>query len=144
MTDDVHATVHDQLRRTRQRYTRGRQQLVGLLLDVDRPMTIPELVGHGAEQSQSSLYRNLAVLEQCGVVRRISSVDDTARYELDEGLTEHHHHLVCADCGRVDDVTLPSEVERAMHQAVRHASADHGYEVTSHHLELVGTCPDCR
>lgn len=144
MRGDIHATVRDQLRANRQRYTRGRQQLVELLLDLGRPVTIPDLLEAGARQSQSSLYRNLAVLEQCGTVRRITSVDDVARYELDEHLTEHHHHFVCTNCGRIDDVTLPDDVESSLHGVADRASHEHGYEVDTHRLELVGTCPDCR
>ena len=143
MTADLHATVRESLRRMRQRYTAGRQQLVELLLEVDRPVTIPELIELGANQSQSSLYRNLATMEQCGAVRRLASVDDVARYELDEHLTGHHHHLVCSICGRIDDVTLGEEFEQQMRLAADRTSADSGYELSAHHLELVGTCPDC-
>jgi len=143
MSADVHDTIREQLRRTRQRYTLGRQQLVDVLLDLDRPVTIPELVGGGARQSPSSLYRNLAILEQCGVVRRLASVDDVARYELDEKLTEHHHHLVCSTCGRIDDVTLSDDLEASLHRAADAASHAHGYAVDTHHLELVGTCASC-
>ena len=143
MSEPVHAEIAQQLRRSRQRYTRGRRQLVGMLLALDRPVTITDLLDRGAGQSQSSLYRNLAILEQAGAVRRLSSVDDVARYELAEEHTEHHHHLVCSACGRVDDVTLPSRVERALGDAVEDASIQHGYTVDAHQLELVGTCPDC-
>ena len=143
MSDDVHGAITEQLRRTRQRYTAGRRQLVEVLLRVQRPATIPELVDAGASQSQSSLYRNLAILEQAGAVRRLSSVDDVARYELAEELTEHHHHVVCNDCGRIDDVTFTGEIERALGRAATAANEQRGFAVDSHRLELVGTCPDC-
>lgn len=143
MSEDIHGTVSRQLRRRRQRYTRGRRDLVELLVQLDRPVTIPELVDAGAAQSQSSLYRNLAVLEQAGSVRRLVSVDEVARYELDEELTGHHHHLVCHRCGRVDDVRLPATVERALARAADGAGTDRGFDVASHRVELVGTCADC-
>lgn len=142
MNEDIHGTVAQQLRRGRQRYTRGRRDLVDLLAGLDRPVTIPELLDAGAGQSQSSLYRNLAILEQCGSVRRLPSVDDVARYELDEELTGHHHHLVCRLCGRVDDVELQASVERALRRAVE-GSGDDGFTIESHRVELVGVCPDC-
>ena len=143
MSDDVHHAIAQQLRRTRQRYTAGRRQLVEVLLGVGRPATIPGLVEAGAAQSQSSLYRNLAILEQAGAVRRLTSVDDVARFELAEELTEHHHHLVCSDCGRIDDVTFPGEIEQALGRAASAANQQRGFAVDSHRLELVGTCPDC-
>jgi len=143
MPTDVHATVDEQLRRTRQRYTLGRRQLVDLLLLADRPVTIPDLVVLGAKQSQSSLYRNLAILEQCGAVHRLASTDDVARYELAEELSEHHHHVVCSLCGHIEDVTLAPGIERALGKAASAAREQSNYAVDSHRFELVGTCPDC-
>jgi Fur family transcriptional regulator, ferric uptake regulator len=143
MAPDVHDIVDEQLRRTRQRYTRGRRQLVELLVDTGRPVTIPELLELGASQSQSSLYRNLAILEQCGAVERLTSTDDVARYELTEELSEHHHHVVCSVCGRIDDVVLPPAIERALGAAAAEAHDQRGYTVDSHRLELVGTCGSC-
>ncbi len=144
MDPDIHGIVDEQLRRTRQRYTHGRRQLVDLLLATGRPVTIPELLSQGAAQSQSSLYRNLAILEQCGAVHRIASTDDVARYELTEELSVHHHHVVCSVCGRIDDVVLPPGIERALAEAAAEAHEQRGYDVDSHRLELVGTCRDCR
>ncbi|TVP67942.1 MAG: transcriptional repressor [Nitriliruptor sp.] len=143
MAPDVHDIVDEQLRRTRQRYTRGRRQLVELLAETGRPVTIAELLELGASQSQSSLYRNLAILEQCGAVERLTSTDDVARYELTEELSEHHHHVVCSVCGRIDDVVLPPAIERALGAAAAEAHAQRGYMIDSHRLELVGSCGSC-
>ncbi len=143
MADEVHEIVDEQLRRTRQRYTRGRRQLVELLRAAERPMTIIELHSLGATQSQSSLYRNLAILEQCGAVHRIASTDDVARFELTEQLSEHHHHLVCSVCGRLEDVVLPASIEHALARAAEEARAQRDFDVDSHRLELVGTCSAC-
>ncbi len=143
MTDNIHDIVDEQLRRTRQRYTRGRRQLVEMLAQAKRPVTIPELLDLGAAQSQSSLYRNLAILEQCGAVHRMVSTDDVSRYELAEELSEHHHHLVCSICGRLEDVVLPAQIERALSRAADEAREQRDFEVDSHRLELVGTCPQC-
>jgi Fur family transcriptional regulator, ferric uptake regulator len=143
MTTDVHAVIDQQLRRTRQRYTLGRRQLVELLMAADGPVTIPELIDLGAKQSQSSLYRNLAILEQAGAVRRLTSTDDTGRYELAEELSEHHHHLVCSSCGEIEDITLTGKVEAALHEAVETARRERDFVVDAHHLELVGTCSGC-
>ena len=143
MNTHLHEIVDDQLRRTRQRYTRGRRDLVELLANAERPLTIPELMDRGATQSQSSLYRNLAILEQCGAVHRLTSSDDISRYELAEELSEHHHHLVCLVCGRLEDVVLPAAIERSLTQAADEAKKQHDFVVDTHRVELVGTCPDC-
>lgn len=144
MDPDVHAAVDEQLRRTRQRYTPGRRDLIELLLRADRPLSIAELLVRDAAQSQSSLYRNLAILEQCGVIHRIASTDETARFELAEELSHHHHHLACTVCGRLQDITLPPTVETALAAAADRARDDHGFVARSHKVELLGTCADCR
>lgn len=140
--DRIHEVSAARLRQTRQRYTRGRRALVQQLLDLDGPATISELVAGGSDSSTSSLYRNLAILDQCGVVHRVVAVDDT-RYELSEELSGHHHHLVCRDCGRVADLTLSDDVERALTRAATQASRTSGFRVQAHNLEMVGTCEDC-
>ncbi len=144
MSIDPHDLVHERLRRARQRYTSGRRDLVQCLLGAGRPVSIAELLELGTDQSQSSLYRNLTVLEGCGVVRRLPSVDNVTRFELSEELTHHHHHLVCSSCGRLDDVTLPSDLEASILRSTVSLGAGLGYEVRSHQLELIGVCGDCR
>ena len=66
-----------------------------------------DVVSGRSAPPQSSAYRNLAVLEHAGVVRRVITEGEFARFELTEELTEHHHHLICSRCGRVEDVTVP-------------------------------------
>lgn len=144
MGDDIHRIVDDQLRRTRQRYTRGRRQLIDALAQAASPVTIAELGHAGVDQALSSLYRNLAILEQCGAVRRITSSDEVTRFELAEELSEHHHHLVCESCGRLEDMTLSVDVERALAGAADTARHSHDFAVATHHLELVGLCASCR
>src|SRR6476646_4825571 len=102
MTADVHATATTRLRADGQRYTPRRRALVELLAATDQPLTIPQLLEHRRDLAHSSAYRNLAVLERAGVVHRIVTTDEFARYELAEDLTEHHHHLICSRCGTVD------------------------------------------
>ncbi len=144
MADDPHAFVADRLHRVRQRYTGGRRALVTLLLGAGRPLTIAELLRTDPSWSQSSLYRNLGVLESCGVVVRLPSTDGVARFEVTEELSHHHHHLVCSDCGRLDDVELPAKVEATLHAVTAEAGLAHGYEVAEHRLELIGRCSACR
>ena len=144
MVVSAHETVGDLLRRDGQRYTPARRGLVGMLLGLTRPATIAELAALDPGQSQSSLYRNLTVLERCGAVHRLSSVDGVARFELSEDLSHHHHHLVCERCGRLEDVTLPQPVEATLHRVTAELGDAHAYTVHRHALELVGVCAPCR
>ena len=143
MTVDLHATAAARLRDDAQRYTPQRRALVELLAEVDQPLTIPQLLERRAGLAQSSVYRNLAVLERAGVVHRILTTDDFARYELAEDLTEHHHHLICSSCGDVTDFTVPAPVEHELETALAKVARKAGFEVRHHRLDLVGTCPRC-
>ena len=89
---DVHDTADERLRRDGQRYTANRRALVDAMASADRPVTVVELIDVATGMPQSSAYRNLSVLEDAGVVRRLVTADDTARFELAEDLTGHHHH----------------------------------------------------
>lgn len=144
MGDELHDTVEHRLRRGRQRYTRGRRELVDRLAAAGRPLTIPEVIEVGTDLSQSSVYRNLQVLEQAEAVRRIVTANhDAARYELAEDLTAHHHHLVCSRCGAVADFHPSGPVERALERAAHEVSAESEFRADHHRLDLVGTCGDC-
>ena len=126
-----------------QRYTANRQAVVRILAESDHPMTTAEVVARGDDLAQSSVYRNLSVLEAAGAVRRIAGGDEFARYELAEDLAGHHHHLICTDCGRVADFTVPAPVEDRLETALAEVAAIAGFSAEHHRLDLVGRCVDC-
>ena len=78
MPADLHLTVDRTLRLGGQRYTPNRRVVVELLEDAGRPLTIAELLAAGDRLAQSSVYRNLAVLEEVGVVHRVAGGDEFA------------------------------------------------------------------
>lgn len=141
---DLHDVVRTRLDEGRQRYTSARRRLVELLAAHGDPMTLPELLGADSTLAQSSAYRNLAVLEQVGVVTRIVASGDYASYELAEDLTGHHHHLVCSGCGDVSDFSLAAPLEAELERVLAAAARRARYEVEHHRLDLVGRCADCR
>lgn len=143
MSADVHTTVASRLRRLDQRYTSNRRALVDALVGSGRPLTPAELAASG-ERALSSLYRNLGVLEEAGVLRRVASTDGQARFELAEELTEHHHHLMCRRCGRVEDVDAPRPLETAMARVLEQVAAASGFHPEEHRIDVVGVCARCR
>jgi Fe2+ or Zn2+ uptake regulation protein len=141
---DVHAAVEARLQAVGQRYTVKRRALVDALRVAGNPVATAELADPGGGLPQSSVYRNLAVLEQAGAVRRVVTGEEFGRYELAEDLTEHHHHLVCRSCGTVEDVTVPAGLERSMARTVSHVADRVGFSAVSHRLDLIGVCRNCR
>ncbi len=144
MPDDLHDAAALRLRRISQRYTGGRRALVGVLAGSGRPLSIPEVLERDPSLAESSVYRNLAVLEQAGVVARIVTNHDHNRYELSERFGEHHHHLVCTNCGEISDFTLPAAVEQALDTALERVARRAGYRPDTHRLDVVGTCATCQ
>ena len=139
---DFHAAVARRLRAVRQRYSTGRRAIAVVLAAADRPLTAPEVVELGSGLSVSSVYRNLAVLEQAGVVRRLVTQEENARYELAEAFTHHHHHLVCERCGIIMDYEPPAGLERALQRALD-AIPQSTFQPRSHHIQILGLCPGC-
>lgn len=140
LDDDVAA----RLRTAEQRYTGGRRRLVAVLRESEAPLTIQQILAADRALAQSSVYRNLAILEEVGAVSRIVTHDDFARYELAEDLTGHHHHLICTACGDVSDFSLTPAVEDELDSALRKIAKRSGFDPEGHRLDLVGVCGDCR
>ena len=141
--EELHDAVGSRLRAADQRYTAGRRQLVELLAEAPRPETIPEILQRAPALAQSSAYRNLVVLEECGVAHRVVTSDERARYELAEDLMGHHHHLICTSCGRVDDFTVSPQMERSLEAALQRAVDGTGFHAAAHRLDVIGTCASC-
>ena len=141
---NVHDAVSTLLRSSGQRYTGSRRAVVDVLVDEGRPMTLPEILARQPDLAQSSAYRNLAELEQAGVVRRIITSDEHSHFELAEDLTgHHHHHLICTDCGAVTDFAVPADLERQIERSASTVARKYGFVVDAHRLDLVGRCADC-
>ena len=141
---DVHDTVAARLRDADQRYTSNRRAIVAALSAAAGPLTLPELLAADRSLPQSSAYRNLAILEEAGVVRRVVGSGEFARYELAEDLTEHHHHFICSTCGAIEDFTLPTDVEATVERALHRAARRSRFAAVDHRLDLVGVCARCQ
>lgn len=142
---ELQEIIEARLRRAGQRYTAGRRRLVDALLASDGPLTLPQVLATDRSIPQSSAYRNLAVLEQVGVVTKILGAGEFASYELAEDLTgHHHHHLVCTSCGGVSDFSLTSAVEKQLDKVLLEAAKAANYDVQSHRLDVVGLCATCQ
>jgi Fur family ferric uptake transcriptional regulator len=79
------------------------------------------------------VYRVLTQFEQAGILIRSHFESGKAVYELDEG--QHHDHLVCLDCGKVEEF-YDAEIEKRQH-AVAKAK---GFTIADHALSLYATC----
>lgn len=142
--NDVHQLAATRLATHTQRYTSNRRRLVDVLIESDGPLTIAGILATSSDLAQSSAYRNLVVLEEAGVVHRIITSDDHARFELTEAITgQHHHHLICERCGMIYDITLPTELEGALEVALAGEATAMAFRGDHHRVDLVGVCSTC-
>jgi len=81
----------------------------------------------------ATVYRVLTQFEQAGLLSRNNFESGKAIFELNEG--KHHDHLVCLDCGRVEEF-YDSEIEHRQQSVAR----ERGFALQEHALSLYGNC----
>jgi len=96
------------------------------------------LLGEHSDVGLATVYRVLTQFEQAGILNRNHFESGKAVYELNEG--QHHDHLVCLDCGKVEEF-YDAEIEKRQ-QAV---AQDKGFAIADHALSLYANCTkdDC-
>ena len=95
------------------------------------------LLEQDADVGLATVYRVLSQLEAAGLLSRNVFDSGKAVFEINEG--EHHDHLICLQCGRVDEFRNEM-IETLQHQV---ASAN-GYALADHRLSLYGFCSRCQ
>jgi Fur family ferric uptake transcriptional regulator len=96
------------------------------------------LSADGRRVGLASVYRTLDQLSSEGFVQKIELGAGTTRYEPVRPDGEHHHHLVCDACGKVE-AFADDGLERALHRVENET----GYRVAAHDVVLRGSCSDC-
>lgn len=96
-----------------------------------------DLVHAGARVGLATVYRNLQTLAQSGEVDVLHTAGGEAMYRLCK-TDDHHHHLVCRECGASVEVVGKEIEDYAMSVGRRH-----GYVGLTHILEIFGVCKHC-
>lgn len=95
------------------------------------------LLESGEEIGLATVYRVLTQFEDAGLVTRHHFEGGHSMFEMNEG--DHHDHILCVKCGRVDEF-VDDVIEKRQEQI----AAEAGYEMTDHSLYIYGICPKCR
>ncbi|MBF0589661.1 MAG: transcriptional repressor [Magnetococcales bacterium] len=92
----------------------------------------------GNSSSLATVYRVLMQFEEAKILRRHQFSDNKAIYELDDG--EHHDHIICVDCGRVEEFYSQRIEKRQVAVAEKC-----GFTIVDHAMTLYAECtkPDC-
>ncbi len=134
------SSVMAQLQGTGLRSTEQRRAVVAAALRRARPFTAQELVGDLGGIGRATVFRTLDLLVRLGALSRMHAViegERCVRYTRCE--PEHHHHLRCRSCGRVEEIDAP-DIERRLQAVARRR----GFISVAHEVEIAGLCPRCR
>lgn len=95
------------------------------------------LLESGEDLSLATVYRVLTQFEQAGLVTRHHFEGGHSVFELNEG--EHHDHILCVKCGKVDEF-----VDKVIEERQQKIAAEKGYDMTDHSLYIFGICSNCQ
>lgn len=95
------------------------------------------LLGHDEDIGLATIYRVLTQFEAAGLVTRHNFEGGHAVFELNEG--QHHDHILCVKCGRVDEF-----IDETIEQRQQDIASKHGYTITDHSLTIYGVCGECQ
>lgn len=95
------------------------------------------LLDSGEDVGLATVYRVLTQFEQADILDRHHFAEGHSVFELNQG--EHHDHILCVKCGRVEEFV--DEVIEERQNAIAEKA---GFEITNHSLYLYGVCPACQ
>lgn len=92
----------------------------------------------GVSVGRATVFRTLKLLEECGLVAKVTFADGTQKFEPAHG-RPHHDHMICLDCGTA--LEFHSEDIEAIQER---EAKKRGFTVLWHRHELMGRCRDCQ
>lgn len=130
----------ERLKSSNVRITPQRHAVLEFLFNSEAHPTADEiykaLEGKFPNMSVATVYNNLRVLRENGLVRELTYGDSSSRF--DSNMSDHYH-VICEECGKITDFHYPplDEVESLAEQVT-------GFDVSHHRLEVYGQCKDCK
>jgi Fur family ferric uptake transcriptional regulator len=122
------------------RSTKQRTEVIDALEHAATPVSAQDLFvrlrGGGASISLATVYRQLQRLADEGVADRITRDSGELSFRLCG--TGHHHHLVCRECGRTEEVR-----DCRLEHWASDIAAQHGFTGVEHRADFIGVCARC-
>lgn len=139
MSDDKLQVAIETLKKSGVRITPQRHAVLEYLLTSMSHPTADEIykaLEHKfPNMSVATVYNNLRILREIGLVRELTYGDDSSRFDSN---MKEHYHIICEECGKIVDFHYPTldEIE-ALAEKVS------GFEISHHRMELYGKCKEC-
>lgn len=123
------------------RCTEQRLEILRVLGAAEQPLAAQEIFdkvdNKRAKLRLSTVYRALNSFTKEGIIRKLNLGDRTNKFEL-QVTSDHHHHLVCIECGEIVPLDCPlPEFEDYLAQET-------GYDICEHQIKFYGVCPECK
>lgn len=109
------------------------------MLQQHNTLTIRELIARLPHQDQATVYRNIKVFEELGIISRLH-LGWNSKLELSDAFEHHHHHITCTSCGKVWVLKEDPLVE----EHIAKLSKKNGFRPMDHQLEIRGLCQSCQ
>jgi Fur family transcriptional regulator, ferric uptake regulator len=123
------------------RLTAPRRALAALVASRDGHFTADDLLDIARRRrlglGRATIFRALDVLTELGVIERLDLPSGEHAFVACE--PAHHHHVICASCGRATWVA-----DHGLERVAAEIGRETGYRIAAHRLELFGVCPDCQ
>ena len=123
--------------------TGPRRGVAQLLSEREGQFTAEELLAESRRRGlgigRATIFRSLELLGRLNLVERIDLPSGEHAYLLCE--PEHHHHVICSQCGRAATFGLE---DRGLPERLEQVARTTGYRIDAHRLEVYGRCPDCQ
>jgi len=131
------------LRTNNLKYTKQRELILEIIYNNDGHFT-PEDIYNLIKETYptvklgiATVYRTLTLLEESGIVSSISFGVQGKKYEF--GLTDHHDHLVCMECGKIEEF-IDDTIEKRQEEIAK----KYNFEMRDHIMKIVGICQACQ
>jgi len=122
--------------------THQRRAVLKAFLDSENHVSVEELYNTiskvGSKIGLATVYRTLNLLTKSGLASELNFGDGQKRYEHSY-MHSHHDHMICTECGKIIEFNHP-----LIEQFQEEVAAENGFTITSHKLDLVGICSDCK
>jgi Fur family transcriptional regulator, ferric uptake regulator len=111
-----------------------KNKLLNLLEKSHDPISVPDILSK-ISANKTTIYRELQEFLSDGLISEVDFGDGKKRYELTR---DHHHHLVCKDCGKVEDIKID---EKKILENINNQS---NFLIEKHSMEFFGKCLKCQ
>ena len=142
MANREHEVLETYITQHKLKITKQRRAVLEAFVGSEEHVSAEELYKRVSEMEPkiglATVYRTLALLTESGLAAELDFGDGQKRYEhnLDH---RHHDHMICTQCGKI--IEFHNSMIEKLQQDV---AQEHGFEMTSHKLDMFGTCKDCR